>query len=306
MINRDLIRIKVVQLVYSYYQNPDKSMASVEKELLFSLSKSYDMYRYLLMLIGKVYEYGVKDISVQKARAERLHLDVEIDTRYADNKFAKQLVTNKELCSFANNAGADMMDETLIRKLYKAVKESDAYREYMSLKSPEYADDRTFWRKVCKSCFIPCEDIDSLFEEKSLYWNDDREIVDTFVIKTIKRFKEENGEEQPLLPEYDSEEDREFAKKLIHNTLANEEEYRAMIRDNAKNWKFSRMALMDIVIMQIAIAEIMSFPTIPPIVSINEYLDLAKVYSTPKSHVYINGLLDFVVKKLRSENVIMK
>ena len=137
MINRDLIRIKVVQLVYSYYQNPDKSMASVEKELLFSLSKSYDMYRYLLMLIEKVYEYGVKDISVQKARAERLHLDVEIDTRYADNKFAKQLVTNKELCSFANNAGADMMDETLIRKLYKAVKESDAYREYMSLKSPE-------------------------------------------------------------------------------------------------------------------------------------------------------------------------
>ncbi len=306
MINRDLIRIKVVQLVYSYYQNPDKSMASVEKELLFSLSKSYDMYRYLLMLVGKVYEYGVRDLEVQRARAERLHLDVEIDTRYADNRFAKQLVGNKSLCSFANNAGADIMDEALVRKLYKAVKESDAYREYMSLKTPGYADDRTFWRKAYKACFIPCEDIDSLFEEKSLYWNDDREIVDTFVIKTIKRFKEESGEEQQLLPEYDSEEDREFAVTLMNNTLTREGEYRSLIRNNAKNWKFSRMALMDIVIMQIAIAEIMSFPTIPPAVSINEYLDLAKVYSTPKSHIYINGLLDFVVKKLRAEGVIMK
>ena len=306
MINRDLIRIKVVQLVYSFYQNPDKSVASVEKELLFSLSKSYDMYRYLLMLVGKVYEYGVRDLEVQRARTERLHLDVEIDTRYADNRFSKQLVRNKSLCSFANNAGADIMDEALVRKLYKAVKESDAYREYMSLKTPGYADDRTFWRKAYKACFIPCGDIDSLFEEKSLYWNDDREIVDTFVIKTIKRFKEESGEEQQLLPEYDSEEDREFAVTLMHNTLTREGEYRSLIRNNAKNWKFSRMALMDIVIMQIAIAEIMSFPTIPPAVSINEYLDLAKVYSTPKSHIYINGLLDFVVKKLRAEGAIMK
>ena len=292
--------------MYSYYQNPDKSAASVEKELLFSLSKAYDMYRYLLMLVGKVYEYGVRDIEVQRARANRLHLDVEIDTRYADNRFAKQLVSNKALCSFANNAGADIMDETLVRKLYKAVKESDAYREYMSLKNPEYADDRTFWRRAYKACFVPCEDIDTLFEEKSLYWNDDREIVDTFVIKTIKRFKEENGEDQPLLPEYDSDEDREFAITLMHNTLAHEDEYRSLIRDNARNWKISRMALMDVVIMQTALAEIMSFPTIPTAVSINEYLNLAKVYSTPKSHIYINGLLDFVVKKLRAEGVIMK
>ena len=168
MINRDLIRIKVVQLVYSYYQNSDKTIASTEKELLFSLSKSYDMYRYLLMLIGKVYEYGVKDTEVQQNRAKRLHLDVEIDTRYADNRFAKQLVENKALLDFANNAGADIMDESLIKKLYKAVKESDAYREYMSLRRPEYADDRTFWRKAYKACFVPCEDIDALFEEKSL------------------------------------------------------------------------------------------------------------------------------------------
>lgn len=306
MINRDLIRIKVVQLVYSYYQNPDKTSASVEKELLFSLSKSYDMYRYLLMLIGKVYEYGVRDTEAQINRAKRLHLDVDIDTRYADNRFARQLLENKELNQFANNAGADILEEPLVRKLYKQVKESDAYREYLSLKAPDYADDRTFWRRAYKACFIPCEDIDALFEEKSLYWNDDRDIVDSFVIKTIKRFAEENGADQPILPEYDSDEDREFAVKLMHETLANEQEYRDLIGNNAKNWTISRMAPMDIVIMQIAIAEIINFPTIPATVSINEYLDLSKVYSTPKSHVYINGLLDFVVKKLRAEGAILK
>ncbi len=306
MINRDLIRIKVVQLVYSYYQNSDKTVASTEKELLFSLSKSYDMYRYLLMLIGKVYEYGVKDTEVQQNRAKRLHLDVEIDTRYADNRFAKQLVENQELIDFANNAGADIMDDSLIKKLYKAVKNSDAYREYMSLKKPEYADDRTFWRKAYKACFVPCEDIDILFEEKSLYWNDDRDVVDSFVMKTIKRFDEANGAAQELLPEYDNEEDRQFAIKLIHETLTKEEEYRNIIDSNAKNWQLSRMALMDVVIMQIAIAEIINFPSIPATVSINEYLELSKIYSTPKSYVYINGLLDFVVKKLRSEGTIMK
>ncbi len=306
MINRDLIRIKIVQLVYSYYQNSDKTIASTEKELLFSLSKSYDMYRYLLMLIGKVYEYGVKDTEVQQNRAKRLHLDMDIDTRFADNRFAKQLVENKMLIDFANNAGADIMDEVLVKKLYKAVKESDAFREYMSLKKPEYDDDRTFWRRAYKACFVPCEDIDSLFEEKSLYWNDDREIVDTFVIKTIKRFEEANGADQELLPEYDNDEDRQFAIKLIHETLANEEEYRNIIDSNAKNWQLSRMALMDVVIMQIAIAEILNFPTIPATVSINEYLELSKVYSTPKSYVYINGLLDFVVKKLRNEGTLMK
>jgi transcription antitermination protein NusB len=306
MINRDLIRIKTLQLVYSYYQNPGKTIESTEKELMFSLSKAYDMYRYLLMLITKVYEYGVKDIEVQTARAKRLHLDMEIDTRFADNRFARQLVQNKELAAFAANAGADLMDPTLVRKIYKAVKECDAYREYMTLRKPEYADDRTFWRKAYKACFVPCDDIDSLFEDKSLYWNDDRNIVDSFVIKSIKRFEEANGADQPLLPDYDSDDDRAFAQTLIRKTLEGEEEYRNLISENAKNWEISRMALMDIVIMQIAIAEIINFPTIPAVVTINEYLDLSKVYSTPRSYIYINGLLDFVVKKLRQEGVIMK
>lgn len=306
MINRDLIRIKILQLVYSYYQNEGKSIESTEKELLFSLSKAYDMYKYLLLLIVKVYEVGVKDLEAQVNRAKRLHLDVEIDSRFADNRFAKQLEANKELNEFAKKVEGEFSDDTLARTLYKAVKESVPYREYMQIEKPSYADDRTFWRRAYKTCFIPSDDIDAFFEEKSLYWNDDRNIVDSFVIKTIKRFNEESGSEQPLLPEFDSEEDREFAVNLMHYTLANAEEYRDLIRKNAKNWSFSRMALMDTVIVQIALAEIINFPTIPASVSMNEYIELAKLYSTPKSHVYVNGLLDFLVKKLRAEGVIMK
>lgn len=306
MINRDLIRIKTIQLVYSYYQNPDRTIASTEKELLFSLSKSYDMYRYLLMLIVGVYDYGVKDLEMRRSRAARLKLQENIDTRFADNRFARQLAGNNELNAFAKNAGADVMDEVIIKKLYKAVVESDVYREYMELENPDYAADRTFWRRAYKACFATCADIDTMFEDKSLYWNDDRAVVDSFVLKTIKKFKEENGADQPLLPEYDTDEDREFAVRLIHETLTNEAEYRSLIAENAKKWDISRMPLMDVVIMQTAIAEILTFPSIPVAVTMSEYLDLANAYSTPKSHIYINGLLDFIVKKLRDEGAIMK
>lgn len=306
MINRDLIRIKTIQLVYSYYQNPDRTIASTEKELLFSLSKSYDMYRYLLMLIVKVYDYGVKDLEMQRSRAARLKLPEDINTRFVDNRFARQLAENKELNAFAKNAGADVMDEIIIKKLYKAVVESDVYREYMELDHADYAADRRFWRRAYKACFTTCAGIDTMFEDKSLYWNDDRAVVDSFVVKTIKKFKEENGADQPLLPEYDTDEDREFAVKLIHATLTNEAEYRGLIAENAKKWEISRMALMDVVITQTAIAEIFTFPSIPVAVTLSEYLDLANAYSTPKSHIYINGLLDFIVKKLREEGAIMK
>ena len=122
----------------------------------------------------------------------------------------------------------------------------------------------------------------------------------------IKRFDESAGAEQTLLPEYDSELDREFAAKLIHEVLANDEYYRNLIRENAKNWDFSRLAFMDLIIMQIALAEIVAFPTIPAAVSINEYLEIAKMYSTPRSHVYINGFLDALVKNLRAAGELMK
>ena len=176
----------------------------------------------------------------------------------------------------------------------------------MASAESSYAQDRELWRKIYKNVICNNEELDSLLEDMSLYWNDDKYIVDTFVLKTIKRFDEAKGADQELLPEFKDEEDREFAHRLFRNTLLNAEYYRKLISDNTKNWEFNRIALMDLLIMQIALAEILTFPNIPLNVSLNEYVDIAKIYSTPRSGAYVNGLLDAVSKKLVAEKKLEK
>ncbi len=150
------------------------------------------------------------------------------------------------------------------------------------------------------------DNLDAMLEEKSLYWNDDKEIVDTFVLKTIKRFDPANKELQELLPEYKDEEDKEFAVKLFRATILNADQYQRFMSETSRNWDFSRLAYMDVVIMQIAIAEMMNFPNIPVNVTINEYVDLAKLYSTPRSGSYINGMLDAIARYLIDTGKMMK
>ncbi len=306
MVNRTLIRLKTVQIVYAYYRRGGGNAEAAEKELMFSLSKSYDMYRYLLLIICEVYACGVRALEARRVRVRKLNITEEEDTAFAENRFALQLSENRQLNSFRDKAAAGWLDEALVRNLYKAVTGGAEYEEYRRLESRGYADDQAFWRKAYKAYFVGSDELDAYFEERGLYWNDDKPVVDTFVLKTIRSFDESAGAAQPLLPEYDSEEDREYAAALIHEALANGEHYRAIIRDNAKNWDFSRLAVMDIVIMQVALAEISGCPTIPAAVSMNEYLEIAKDYSTPRSHVYINGLLDAVVKDMRASGRLLK
>ena len=152
--------------------------------------------------------------------------------------------------------------------------------------------------KLYKAIIQDNDDLDALLEEKSIYWNDDKEIVDTFVLKTIKRFDPANGKKQELLPEYNDDEDKEFARKLFRATILNADQYQRYMSDASRNWDFSRLAYMDVVIMQIAIAEMMTFMNIPISVTINEYVGLAKIYSTMKSGGYINGMLDTIARFL--------
>jgi N utilization substance protein B len=162
----------------------------------------------------------------------------------------------------------------------------------------DYVTDRELWRKLYRLFIQENEGLDALLEERSLYWNDDKEVVDSFVLKTIKRFDEQNGPRQELLPEFDSEEDREYARKLFRAAILNADEYQRYMSEASRNWDFSRLAYMDIILMQIAIAEMMTLPNVPISVTINEYVEIAKFYSTPKSAGYINGMLDGIARNL--------
>ena len=162
------------------------------------------------------------------------------------------------------------------------------------------------WRKIYRTLIQENEDLDNLLEEQSLYWNDDKEVVDTFVLKTIKRFEEKNGAKQQLLPEYDSEEEKDYARKLFRASILNADEYQRYMSEASANWDFSRLAYMDVILMQIAIAEMLTFPSIPLSVTINEFVNLSKVYSTPRSFGYINGMLDAIARHLIRQGRLMK
>ena len=306
MINRELIRIKVLQLTYAYYQNGNKVLDVAEKELMFSLSKAYHLYHHLLSLVVAVSKEARKHYVVETAKATREGTPMP-SAKFANNRLALQIEENHQLNEFIstqNQAWEDDID--FVRRLYSQIVQSTIYNEYMASDEDSYDADKEIWRKIYKTLIMNNEDLDAVLEEKSLYWNDDKDIVDTFVLKTIKRFDANSTPEQELLPEFKDEEDRSFARKLFRYTILNADQYQKYMSETSRNWDFSRLAYMDIVIMQIAIAEIINFPNIPVSVSINEYVELAKIYSTPKSAGYINGMLDSIARHLINTGVVLK
>ena len=298
MINREIIRNKVVQLTYAYYQNGNKNIDSAEKEFLFSLSKAYDLYAYMLALIPAVAKESRKYLEVAQSKAQREGTDMP-SQKFAYNRFAIQVEQNTALNDILEAKKISWNDHPeFVNKLYLQIIESQIYKEYMDSQDDSYDADREVWRKLYRTLIENNESIDSILEEESLYWNDDKEIVDTFVVKTIKRFDEKSGHKQEILPEYASEEDLDFARKLFRAAILNADEYQHYMGEMSRNWDFNRLAFMDVIIMQIAIAEMMTFPGIPVNVTINEYVEIAKLYSTPRSGGYINGILDPIARML--------
>ena len=286
MINREIIRLKIVQLTYAYYQNGNKNIDTAEKELFFSLSKAYDLYQHLLSLIVAVDKEALRHLEVEQARAKREGTE-EPSTKFVDNRFVLQLQANKVLSDFISTQKRTWDDEPkFISKLYEQITNSQIYKDYMESSDSSYEEDRELWRKLYRT----------LIQD-----NDD-----TFVLKTIKRFDEKNGAKQELLPEFDSEDEKDFARKLFRATILNANEYQRYMSEASRNWQFKRLAYMDIVIMQIAIAEMLTFPSIPISVTLNEYVDIAKIYSTPRSGGYINGMLDAIARHLINTGKLMK
>ena len=307
MINRILIRIKVLQIVYSFYQNGNSDLKVAENELLFSLRKSYDLYHYFLLLIIEVTNLQKRTLDVKKNKYMPTHAELNPNTRLIDNRFAAQVAENAALQKYVAEQGLSWAnDEEFVKSVLDIILASDLYNEYLDNENDSYETDKEFWRCVFKKLICGNEVIEDFLEDKSIYWNDDIEIVETFTLKTIKKFEEKNGSKQELLPMFKDLEDHSFAIKLFRQTLLKGAEYRERINNHMKNWETERIANMDLIIMKVALAEIMTFPSIPINVTLNEYIDTAKYYSTPKSGNFINGILDSIVSELKKEKVLLK
>ena len=310
MINRELIRTKVVQLVYAYVQNEDKSLDVAENELEFSLMKSYELYKLLLSLLVQVKYTAQRREEARLARAERLGVvsdELPLDKYLAENKLLQKMSENKTLLDYLENEKQEWMeDDALIRNIYKSFTESSIYHEYIHKGDYSIKADRELLRRLYKEFLFDNELLESTLEDHSIYWNDDKEIIDQFVIKTLGVFNGESQPDMPLLSEFSAEEDREFAFQLFRQTIERGEEMNNHLRTNCLKWDFDRIALMDKVIIQTALTEILTFSDIPLNVSINEYVEIAKNYSTNRSGAFVNGQLDGICKRLNKERILMK
>ena len=308
MINRTIIRIKVLQIVYAYYQKNSKDLALAENELLFGLQKSYDLYHYLLLLITLLTDAEQKRLDIQKNRLLATEAERNPSRRLADNRLAELLNKNKQLQKFAHNKGTFLNTEDFhfVRSTLNKILQSDIYRDYLE-SDDTYESDQNFWYNIFKELILKDDDFAELLEDQSIYWNDDLEVIGAFALKTIRRLTAETPAEQELYPMYkDETEGKNFALRLLHHSILEGEENSRRIKNQTSNWDIERIALMDLYIIQIALAELRNFPSIPISVTLNEYIDLARYYSTPKSPVFINGILDAIVKELKNEKILFK
>jgi N utilization substance protein B len=307
MINRIIIRIKVLQIIYAYYQKDSNDRSGAENELMRSLQHAYDLYHYLFILIILLTDAEQKRLDMIKYKYLPTQAELDSSRRLANNRLSAQVASNKTLQKFLQTHGTmwDHNDSNLIKNLLNAIIASDIYKEYL-LSDDSYESDREFWRKTFKQLLLNDEELKEIAIDNSIYVDDDLEVVGTFVIKTIKRFDPVKSAEQELLPMFKDDEDYRYAIHLLHRTILEKEENDQLINQQIKNWEIDRIALIDLYIMLIAIAELKNFPSIPINVTLNEYIDLARYYSTPKSANFINGVLDAIVNELKQEGQLFK
>ncbi len=294
-------------MLYAYFKSDDKSVTKFENDLLFSINKTHNLYYLLLLLIIDIRNYAENKIDLAKQKRIPLPEDLNPNTKFIDNKLIKQIEKNKNLNSYILNNKLNWVENPeLIKQLYNNIKQSGFYEAYTNNGQNSYKDDKQLVIDIFAEIIVNSEFVSQIIEEKSIYWNDDIEFVTSMIIKTITGFKENDDEYKSLMHLFKNEDDRDFVKILFRKTISNHETNKEIISEFTKNWDFERIAFMDKLIMEAAITEIVEFPSIPIKVSLNEYIEISKFYSTQKSNVFINGVLDKIINQLQNENKIIK
>lgn len=307
MISRRLLRIKILQICYAHFKSNGQSINQAEKELFFSIKKSYDLYHYLFLLIIDIVKFAQTRIELSSRKLVPTYDDLHPNTKFVDNKVVKQLENNIFLKKYLNENKLSWVNyPELIKNLFLEIKDSDIYQKYMSSGQSSYKEDKKFIVDLLSKLIILYDPLHQNLEEQSIYWNDDLEFVTSMVIKTINGFKASDNETQNLMPLYKNDDDREFVKRLFRKSIINQADYQDLIADYIKNWDIERVAFIDIVVMTMAISELIEFNEIPVKVTLDEYIEIAKFYSTQKSNVFINGVLDKIVSHLKKEGKIEK
>lgn len=307
-----MVRTKVVQTLYAYYKDGEKTPLRARQELLKSYSDTYSLYAILLDFVNELTRYAREQNEQASHRARVTHISYTPNTRFIKNKFAEQMFQNNALRKIMANEHLEWdAGMSAVSGIYKELIESDFYKEYMALKETDYDTDKKLWRKIYTELMTENKILYSALEELELVldrqnWTSDSDEIISYIIKTIKRFREDSDANQELLPMFEREDELDFGTELLHQALAHKDEYQEMIYSHLKNWDPDRVAYMDKIILLAALAEIINFPNIAIKVSINEYIEIAKEYSGDKSHIFINGILDEILREMKRNDQLPK
>ena len=305
MINRVLIRLKVVQVIYAYYQNGGQKTAMAERELAQSIDSAYSLYKTLLYIPVALVRQVRKSVARQKRMGET-HISRR-EELLAQNRFIEQMENNVELQAYIQSNDMDWLSQSdWLAETCQSVLTSDVMDEYLEDGKFDFESDKELVRRIYKEFIEESDELDSLLEEQNIYWNGDKELIDSFVLKTIRLFEDGKAGEQPLKSEFKADEDRQFATDLLHYGLEMAQEREQVVAANCRRWDPSRLAFLDVIIIQVAMAEMLHIPGIPLRVTMNEYVELAKSLSTPASGSFVNGMLDTIAKDLSAQGRLNK
>ncbi|MBS0010221.1 MAG: transcription antitermination factor NusB [Bacteroidales bacterium] len=307
MLSRRLLRIKALLVLYAFDRKKGDSLESAQKELLLSLDKSYDLYHLLLLLIIEIVDVAEEMIDIARQKRIPTEEDLNPNTKLIDNRLVKQLAANKQLKNYTNRKRLSWAEYSeLPRRYLRLLKDASIYKNYMSSEKKGYSMDKKLIASLLNLILSESEYLESVLEEKSVYWNDDLDFISVMVSKTIRQFRETTTEDHRLMPMYRSDDDVVFVKTLLNKTILHSEKLGEIIDNNTTNWEIERIALMDTLVMKLAITEIIEFPEIPVKVSLNEYIEISKFYCTSKSSTFVNGILDKIVREMRLKEAFRK
>lgn len=331
MISRRQLRIKALSVLYACNRKELDDLETAEQELTLSIRKSYDLYHYLLLLLIAMSDVARERAELSRNKKIQSPEDKNPNTRFADNKVIAQLRNSEQLRAHSEAMpalwtrkdkitsfkGLSRWMGTLglswaghpevVRKVYNDMTAWDLYTEYMSAPETSYRTDQRFIREIITSLFPASEDLASSLEEQSVYWNDDLPFVAAMIRNSLGKLREhDDGREMVMPAMYTNTEDEQFVKVLLRKAILNSEKNSALIDTHTTNWEVERIALMDKLVMQLAITELVEFPEVPVKVTLNEYIEIAKDYCTAKSSTFVNGILDKIVKEMRVNGSLTK
>ena len=307
MLTRSLLRTKIAQILYANIRN-GKSLQAFDDELQISIKKSYDLYYMLLLLPQEVASMARREVENYSSRLLKTDRNIKPIANLAEQSFVKLLAANEDIVRYVRDNSISWLDyKEVLEELYRRLKSTPFFDKYIKEEGLDFDTEKTFWRRFYRSPEIFGDNFQDFVEELSLYIADDLEITLSFVDKTISHLPhDDTATSYPMLPMYRDDNEREFVAKLAHTVFLKGDQYEPMISKIASKWDVERINKMDMVLMKMAIAEFKEFPLIPLDVTINEYIEIAKYYSTEKSYIFINGILNKIAKDMLADGSMEK